>query len=126
MKLPVYLFSIFAITLISLGTWFLIIFNINPYQTDIMSIAAFFASLFIWLSGVLTLLFFYIKVNLANKEIIFAYLPTSIRHAILISLSLTAILVLSSLQVLTWWSGALIIIPILLLGLFFRTKKANI
>lgn len=125
MKLQMYLFFIFTITLIALGTWFLILFNIDPYQTDLMSIAAFYASLLIWLSGLICLLLFYLRIKLSNKEIVFAHLPLSARQAILFSLIIVVIMILSSLNVLTWWTSALLAISILLLELFFQTKKVH-
>ncbi len=124
MKIKLYLFTIFIITLIALGTWFLILFNINPYQTDIISRASFFVSLLIWITGILSLILFYLRIKLSNKEIIFAFLPLSVRQSFLFSLSLVLILILSSLNVLTWWSAVLAVASILILDLFFKTRKA--
>ena len=123
MKIQMYLFLIFIVTLVALGTWLLILFNINPYDTDLLSIASFFASMYLWISGLLTLISFYLKIKLSNREIIYNHLPISIRQASLISLAFITVLIISSLGIFTWWSGILIVISILILELFFRTKK---
>lgn len=123
MKLQVYLFLIFIVTLITLGTWLLILFNIDPGTADFISTSAFFASFFTWVAGILTFIFFYVRIKMTNKEIIFAHLPQSLRQAVLVSLSITLIAVLSMLKVLTWWSAVMLAVTILLLELFFRTKK---
>lgn len=124
MKIKIYLFTIFILTLISLGTWFLILFNINPYTTDLISRCAFFASLLIWTTGILSLILFYLRIKLSNKEIIFAFLPLSLRQAFLFSLAFVVVLILSSLNVLSWWSAILTVLSILILDLFFKTRKA--
>lgn len=125
MKLQTYLFLIFVITLIALGTWFLILFNINPHNTDLISISAFFASLLLWLSGISTLILFYLRIKLSNKEIIFVHLPLSLRQGFLFSLAIVLVILLLSLSVLTWWSGILLMISIFLLELFFMRKKVH-
>lgn len=120
-----YLFAIFCITLLALGIWMLILFNYDPYHTDVLTISAFFVSLVVWLSGIFTLVIFYLRVALGNKEVIYAYFTPSVRQAVLISIVIVGILVFQTLRVLAWWDIILLVISILLLELFFRTRTSS-
>ena len=123
MKLKSYLFSVFAVTLLSLGVWFMILFNIDVDTADFLTISAFFGSLFLWLTGILTFIIFYFRVWISNNEVIFTFLPISIRHSILISYTLVGILSMNALNVLTWWDAIMLILVTVLIELFFRAKK---
>lgn len=125
MKLKTYLFAIFSITLLSLGVWLLIFFNVDRDVADFITISAFFGSLFLWLAGFLTLIIFYLRVWFSNKEVVFSNLPISIRHAILIALIIVGLLALNALQVLTWWDAGMYLVVVVLLELFFRSKKVS-
>lgn len=122
MNLKSYLFAIFVGILVALGIWLLIFFNIDPFKADFITIGAFFASLFLWLWGLLALLGFYLKVWLGNKEVIYANLPIALRQTALISLIIVGLLIFQTLRVLTWWVGGILVLVILLLELFFRAR----
>ena len=123
MKLKKYLFSIFTLTLISLGIWLLIIFNQSSKEADLITYGAFFSSLLIFLSGFLSLVLFYVRYNFSNKELVLSLIPIAIRQSVLISLAIVSILLFQSLKVLTWWDTFLLIIVIILVELFFKTRK---
>lgn len=124
-KLTKHLFGIFVGTLFGLGIWLLILFNYNPFKADMLTITVFFACLLIWLTGLITLIGFYIKVKANNHEVIYSLLMPTIRQSLLISLAIVGLLLLSSLRVLNWWDALMLIITMALLELFFKTKQSN-
>lgn len=122
MTLKHYLFTLFSTTLIALGAWLVIFFNVDPKSADALTITAFFASLFLWITGILTFLGFYLRIWLSNREIIFANLPPSFRQAILGTLAFVGLLVFKYLQVLNWWTAIPFVIICLLVELYFQTR----
>lgn len=123
MKTRMYLFLLFCITLFSLGFFILILFNVNPYQSDLLTNSMFFVSLFIFITGILTLVGFYFRVKISNNEIFFSNFTPSLRQASLFSLTIVGILVLESLRVLTWWDAIMLALSILLIELYFQNRN---
>lgn len=121
-KLRRYFFSLFTVTLFAFGVCLAIIFNVDPDAADILTIAALLGSLFLSISGFLTLVLFYFRVRVSNSEVLFAQLPIAMRHAALIALVFTGLLLLQMLRVLGWWEATLYIIIFLLLESYFRTR----
>ena len=83
----------------------------------------FFVSLFVFITGILTLIGFYIRVKISNNEVFFANFKPSLRQAALFSLALTGILALQTLRVLTWWDALMLALSILLIELYFQNKN---
>lgn len=117
------LFGIFTGTLLGLGVFLAILFNSDPNTADIFTKIAFFVSLFIFLAGFLTFCGFYLRVYFSNREIIYTNLPLAIRQATLISFLIVGIAALQALRVLTIWDAAILAIIVILVELFFRTRK---
>ncbi len=117
------LFSIFSITLFALGAWVVILFNLNPWQSDSLIFIGFMASLFLWLAGLITLIEFGIRILFGQGEVIYANLPVSSRHGILIALSVILILSLQLLRVLNILEIILIIVVIGISELYFKTRS---
>lgn len=118
-----YIFSIFIVSLVSIGTWLMILFNYNPYKSDIVTIIAFYTSLLLWVTGIFSLIGSYIRTKTINHDLIQSDLFAVFRQSLFISLAFVGILIMQTLKVLTWWDGILLVLAILLLELFFRTKK---
>lgn len=125
MKTRVYLFLFFCLTLFTLGFFILILFNIDPFDSDLLSISMFFISLFVFITGILTLIGFYFRVKISNNEIFFANFKPSLRQAILVSLVIVGILVLNTLRVLTWWDALMFTLSIFLIELYFQNKHIS-
>ena len=125
MSLRNYLFWLFVGTLLALGVFLAILFNTDPQQADFLTKSAFFISLFLFLMGFLTFLGFYLRVYFSNREIIYANLPIALRQAGLISFLLVGIIVLQALRVLTVWSAVILILMVVLMEMYFRTKPVK-
>jgi len=122
MNLRTYFFGLFSATLLSFGVWLAIFFYADPELADFLTFAAFFSSLFLWLTGALTFIIFYIRISLSNREVIFAHLPAAGRHAALTSAAITSLLIFQTLRVLSAWEAALVVVIIVLLELAARSK----
>jgi hypothetical protein len=111
--LKVTLFSLFVGTLTAVTVWLSIAMTIDPFKTDIITRAAFFASLFLSLTGILCFIILYIGSVMSTKSIN-KLISNSILQSSLISLLIIIMLILKSLKVL---DPVQIIIIFLLFGL---------
>jgi len=123
MGLRLYLFSLYCLMLLSLGLWILLIFNVNPYVAPTWIIATFYLTLFCFLVGVFSIIGFYIKVWASNREVIFSHLVPTLRQSALISLLITSLIFLQQVKALSWWVAILLIVSVIMLELFFRSRK---
>lgn len=122
MKLKQNLFSLFAITLLSFGGWLTILFNVDPAHADRFVFIALYASLFLFILGVLTFAGFGIRILLSNREVIYNHFTPSLRQGTLVAFTLIGLLFLQSLRVLSVIDAGAFVLAILLLELFFRAK----
>lgn len=125
MNIKFYLFGIFLGFIFTLGVWILMLFNIDPFQADFLIIATFFATLFLWLWCVSTLIGYYLRVWSGNNEVVFSNLPIASRQGILLALIIVGLLILSTINILTWWIGAIWVLVISFMELFFRTRSVQ-
>ena len=124
-SLKKYLLLIFLATILCLVALGLIIFNTNPYIGRGI-VFLFFVSLFFSLVGVFTLIGFYLRLWFSKNEIIYFHLVPSIRQAILISMCFIVLLGLQDLRLINIWTASLLILAILSLEFFFRTKPEKV
>ena len=121
-----YLLLIFLATMLFWAAWILIILKVDPYIGGRNMIILFFISLFLSLTGLLTLIGFLLRIWFSKNELINLYLRPSVRQAILISLCIIVLLSIQILRLVNIWSGLLIVLAILSLEFFFRTKKEKV
>lgn len=122
MMLRLYLFSLYLAAIVSAGLGALIVTNVNPYESPFWMVGIFYTAIFIFLTSVFGLVFFYYKVWASNREVIFAHLLPTLRQAAFISLAFVGLLFLQQVRVLNWWVAILFIFAMLLIELFFRGK----
>lgn len=125
MILRIYLFSLYAIIFLSAGLCALIIFNVNPYESPFWMLIIFYLTLFLFLTGLFSLIGFYLKIWLANREIIFAHLLPTLRQSILISIAISGLIFFQQLKVLSWWLAGLYILALAMIELFFKSSKLS-
>ena len=126
MKLKKALFSLFTITLLSFGGWLTILFNVDPLKADRFILISFYASVFLFVTGVASFVGFGIRVLRSHREVIYAHLTPSIRQATLLGFTAVGLLFLQSLRVLSAVDAGAFILAIFLLELFFRaTPKSH-
>lgn len=125
MNLKATLFCIFSLLLFSLGAWIIMLFNIDPYKTDILTHLAFLSSLFLWLSCLITLLEYRFRLTVSNRELIYAHLPIALRHGLQISCAVTMLLAFQLMRVLNLFDAVLILAVILTSELYFNARTRH-
>lgn len=123
MALRLYMFSLICTFILSLFLFLLLFFSINPYAAPIWIILLFDFTFFLIWTSIFALIGFYLKVWATNHEVIFAHLLPTLRQAIFLSLIVTGLLFLKQIGVLNWWIGGMLVAAIILVELFFRSRK---
>jgi len=117
------LFFLFSITIFGLTSTILAIFNYNPMVSGLPVFINFYASFFVSVAGITSIIIFYFKAKRTINMNTGIFFWPSIRQASLLSLAITTLLVLRGLKILDALIGLSLVIVILLSELFFRTKK---
>ena len=121
-----YLLGIFIASVLCWIALGLIIFNIDPNSSGRGIILLFFISLFIGLAGVFALVGFFLRLWLSKNEVIYSHLSPSIRQGILISSCVVVLSALQALRLVNIWTAGLLVLAILSLEFFFRTKPQKV
>jgi len=108
---------------LSLGLWFLLLFNVNPFTAPTWIVIVFYLTLFLFLVGIFAIVGFYFKVWASNREIIFSHLAPTLRQSALISLLIIGLIFLEQVKALNWWVAILLVAAVIMLELFFRSRK---
>jgi hypothetical protein len=104
--------------------WILVVLNIDPEKSGIAGQALFYVSSFLFFAGAAILLLTWIrKIIEGNDEVALSYLGVGFRQGVLVSLLIMVLLFLQQYKILTWWDGMLVTAGILLIELYFLTKK---
>lgn len=123
MSLRLYLFGLFLTIIIAFGLWLLLIFNVNPFQAPTWIILTFYFAFFLFWLGIFAILGFYLKVWASNREVIFSHLGPTLRQSSIFALIITGLLLLLQIKVLNWWVACLFVTSLVMLELFFRSRK---
>lgn len=124
MTLKPYLWGIRISTVISFAACALVIKQVDPEKTGVMGQLLFFASAFLFLSGMFVLFFTWIrKASSGSEDDALAYIGVSFRQGILMALLVCLLLLLQQYRMLTWWDGALTVAGIFLVELYFLTRR---
>jgi hypothetical protein len=112
-------------TVVSIVTFVIFIISIittNPTKLGPGGVTFWFINLLFLLSSSLTLAFYYLRTR-KNAGLTAKKLRSSTRSGALIGLSLTVLLALSSLRSLSWRDIVLFLLLIILVEVYFRTRK---
>lgn len=126
MQLKQSLFSLFTLTLLAFGGCLTILFNVDPRSADQFIFVAFYASIFLCVTGVLTFLGFGLRILLSNREVIYSHFPASLRQGMLAGIAVVGLFFLQSLRVLSAVDAFAFILAIILIELFFRAKPRQV
>lgn len=124
MTLNSYLWGIRISTAISFAALVLVIKQIDPEKTGTVGQLLFFISASLFLSGAFVLFFTWLRGAIqGSEEIALAYIGVSFRQGILMAVLLCLLLLLQQYRILTWWDGALSVVGIFLVELYFLTRR---
>ncbi len=117
------------LTVMAIGTagawiaWVITLFTIDPTETSIIGFLFFYLTLLIALVGTLAIIGTALRVLFKRTEVISRQVFVAFRHSILFGILIIGSLILTSFDVLRWWSVLLFIFLIAGVELFFLTAK---
>ncbi len=115
MTLRLYLATIALATLLCWFSFGLVLVNVDPGAATVLTFGFFYASLFLSLSGTISLILFSWYKRVWNDDApLFTYVSKSFREANVVAAFLTTTLFLWGVGWLTWWTGSLIITAFIL------------
>ena len=125
MTLRQYLFLMSLGTLTCVTAWIFLLFNVDPTNTDTISFIFFYASLFLSLLGIISVVSLWIKVKfLKSEEVVFRHVKRTFRQGAISASLVILLLVLQQFQFLTWWNLIiLVILGILIEATIFSNRK---
>jgi hypothetical protein len=104
----------------------LIVFGVNPTETSSAVFVIFYASLFLAVTGTLSVIGFLLRVLVLRKQyFISRQVAVSFRQAVLLASLTVGALVLQSKSLLSWWTAALMIAAMTVLEFFFISAKTR-
>lgn len=116
-----YLVGTMITTLLTLVAFLLVLFYFDPLTSGLVGIILFFVSLGITSMGILTMVVFWIIKGSFLDKPIDAY-TVALRTGILLGVVLISIMILQSLNVLSWWNTVMIVLVAVVLEIYFRVK----
>ncbi|MEK9183163.1 MAG: hypothetical protein AAB849_01505 [Patescibacteria group bacterium] len=120
MTLSRYLIIMTVATFLCWVAWFLVLFNINPYEASVWSFLAFYISLFLALAGTFTVIGFGLRVWLFKQnDPHFHQVKKTFRHGMLFGALLIIAMFLQSQRLLHLWNTFLLIFAFAFLEFFF-------
>jgi hypothetical protein len=124
MTLKSYLWGMKIGALLSFAGWILIVFNVDPIESAAAGKLLFYGSFFLFFSAFSIIILTWMRKDLAEeKDVEMVYVSGSFRQGILIALLVSVLLLLQSFRILVWWDGALVVVGIFLVELYFLTRK---
>lgn len=103
--------------------WVVVIFKLDPEQSMGLALGLFYLSLFIALACTFTVMGFYFRLWLHKNEVYYHHIHIAFRQGLLLTVIALGCLTFQLLQVLTWWSGLLLIAAVTLAEFYFAARE---
>lgn len=124
MTLKSYLWGMRISAVFSFAAWLLVLWYVDPEKSGAPGKFLFFASTFLFFSGIFILFFTWLRRRVGeDDQYALVYLGASFRQGILLAVMAMILLLLQQYRVLTWWDGALVVVGIFLVELYFLTRR---
>lgn len=91
-------------------------------QINFLHTSLFYVSLFIFHTGLFTLVLFWLRRKASDDDLISAHMGVSLRQGLLLAIIVVAIFILQSFRVLTWWDGLITVGAVLMIELYFLAR----
>ena len=111
-------------TAIAAASWVMVLLFLNPQVSGVVGVAFFFASFFLVIFGIASIVGYAARRIFQRHEIAFKLVALSFRQAILIALLLTGSLFLQSRGYFTWWTALLLLLFLTLIEAFFAARTS--
>jgi len=123
MSLRAYLIVMGLATVVAASTFFLVLFRVDPGTAGTFGFVLFYASLFMTVVGVLSMVGFTARVFMHRTELLSRLVYVAFRQSVLFALLITGSLLLRSAHLLTWWNSLIFIIVLSLVEFFFLSLE---
>jgi hypothetical protein len=124
MTLKSYLWGMRIGAILSFASWILVLLLVDPEKSGIFGEILFLTSTFLFLAALLVLFFTWLRKNLSGgPEGALICLSVSFRQGILMAMMVVLLLILQEQRILIWWDGALVVAGVLLIELYFLTRR---
>ena len=125
-RATVYLVAISAVLIITAVLLVLSLFTTNPTRLGPAGVTFWFINALVMVSALITIVSFKFKTrNLKNQDNQMALFKSSLRFGSLVGFSIVGLLALSSLRSLSWRDILLFILIVIVVEVFFRTRKKD-
>ena len=121
MTLKSYIWGMRFATLFSIAGLVAVVYCVDPDAGPVGKMLFYFILFFV-LSGILNLLFLWLRRRITTSETAFANVGMSLRQAMILALFAIGLLILQSFRVLVWWDGLLLLAGIFLVELYFLSR----
>lgn len=109
-------------TVIAAAALAVVIFKLDPYSSPDLALPLFFISTLVALTGVFTIVLFFIKKWKSQDHIYVKHVTISLRQGILLSICTSICLALLMLGLLRVWNGLLIVVTMTLVEFYLSAK----
>lgn len=118
-----YLSVIGVAGIVSWIAWVVVINKLDPLQSPGLALGLFSLSLFFALTCTFTVLGFYFRMWLNKNEVFYNHIHIAFRQGLLLTVISLGCLMFLLLDVLTWWSGLLLIGVVTLVEFYFAVRE---
>lgn len=125
MTLKSYLFVMSVLTTISWVIFLFVANLVNPEITNWFGFLLFYCSLFLALSGFISLLGFIIRSIVLKEKLAFRLVKVSFKQSFLVALFIIILLILKSQHLFNWINSLLLVIIFIILELFLVSYKKS-
>ncbi len=125
MTLKSYLFVMGVLTAICWGIFLFVANLVDPEATNWFGFLLFYLSLFLALSGFVSVIGFLVRFVALKKKLAFNLVKISFRQSFLVSLFVIMLLIMKSQHLFNWFNLLLLLIIFLILELFLISYKKS-
>ncbi|PIY78796.1 MAG: hypothetical protein COY82_00570 [Parcubacteria group bacterium CG_4_10_14_0_8_um_filter_35_7] len=123
MTLKSYLILMTISTFFCWLAWGVVLFFIDPTQAGFIGLLFFYLSLFLALTGTISLIGFFLRTLILKNEIVFRHVIISFRQAVFFSMVIVGSLFLESKDLFTWWNITFLVLFLTVLEFFFISQR---
>jgi hypothetical protein len=123
MSLKQYLIIMIIATLICWGALAMVIFNVDPETTGLAGFGLFYVSLFLALTGTISLIGLLIRRAIDRQQLIVRQVGLAFRQAISFAFLIVILVYLQSQRLLTWWNLLILMVALTVLEFFLISYR---
>lgn len=113
-----------ASTAAAWAAWLIVLFRVDPFASGPVGFLLFYLSLWLSLTGTISLLGLMIRAKIKKEEAIFRQVSNSFRQATFLGALIVGLLYFQGHRLLTWWNLILFVIGLMFLEFFWLSYSS--